>query len=530
MRCRAAWITVVAGYALVASGCRDVSRDPSPDAGSVVDANLPQRELLTPEELLDPKACQTCHPGQFAEWAGSMHAYASKDPVFLAMNALGQQQTEGQLGDFCVKCHAPMAVTYGLTTDGLNLEQLPEAYQGVTCYFCHNVAAVEGTHNNPLLLALDSTMRGPFGDAAPVAAHRSEYSPHLDTEDVKSAQMCGSCHDVAVQAHFAPANVALERSFEEWKDTIFSAPTTRGGLTCNGCHMPTTQARSQSAVGDYPQRVSRRHDFEGVDIAVTPFVGEERQRLLVQQFLDTSLLAEVCVSRAGLVSVTLENSAGHHWPSGASHDRLAWVQVEVFDDEGMIYRTYDPELDPPNDVSVEGQPAPALTDHVFDEQGNEAHFFWQVAAVRPETLPGVASRDPQSPDYHRERKTWVFDTVQFALDNVRRVELTVKIRPIKLAVLRDLEERGLLSSEVVEAMPTFELLPQRCHTRDEVERHSEILLGANVDCDATEPLHRTTLTWERSAVETATRNVRDIVLDGATARCFAHPTYIPPEQ
>ena len=39
-----------------------------------------------------------------------MHAYAAEDPVFLAMNARGQRETKGALGDFCVKCHAPMAV------------------------------------------------------------------------------------------------------------------------------------------------------------------------------------------------------------------------------------------------------------------------------------------------------------------------------------------------------------------------------------------------------------------------------------
>ena len=48
-----------------------------------------------------------------------MHAYASDDPVFRAMNQRAQRETSGALGDFCVKCHAPMAVQKALTTDGL---------------------------------------------------------------------------------------------------------------------------------------------------------------------------------------------------------------------------------------------------------------------------------------------------------------------------------------------------------------------------------------------------------------------------
>lgn len=78
-------------------------------------------EPLSPQELMDPAICQNCHPQHYREWAGSMHAYAAEDPVFLAMNARGQRETQGALGSFCVQCHAPMAVRTGATTDGLNL-------------------------------------------------------------------------------------------------------------------------------------------------------------------------------------------------------------------------------------------------------------------------------------------------------------------------------------------------------------------------------------------------------------------------
>ena len=39
--------------------------------------------------MLDPATCQSCHPTHVRDWSGSMHAYASDDPVFVAMNARG---------------------------------------------------------------------------------------------------------------------------------------------------------------------------------------------------------------------------------------------------------------------------------------------------------------------------------------------------------------------------------------------------------------------------------------------------------
>ena len=132
--------------------------------------------LLTKDELMDPESCKTCHPVHYQEWSGSMHAYAADDPVFLAMNRRGQEETDGELGDFCVKCHAPMAVALGKTTDGLNLADVAQKYKGVTCYFCHQVTEVAGDHNNPLVLAMDQTMRGGVFDPVKSSAHHTEYS------------------------------------------------------------------------------------------------------------------------------------------------------------------------------------------------------------------------------------------------------------------------------------------------------------------------------------------------------------------
>src|SRR5262249_47395060 len=92
-------------------------------------------------DALDPGSCRPCHADHVRAWSGSMHAYASDDPVFRAMNARGQRETGGALGAFCVACHAPVAAARKATTDGANLSALPQKIRGVTCVACHAASA-----------------------------------------------------------------------------------------------------------------------------------------------------------------------------------------------------------------------------------------------------------------------------------------------------------------------------------------------------------------------------------------------------
>ena len=193
---------VCAALAIALVGCGDTRQE--------------QRTFFAREALLDPQTCAECHPSQYKEWSGSMHAYASTDPVFRAMNTRGQEETNGELGDLCVNCHAPMAVREGATANGLDLDSVPQHLQGITCYFCHNVDRVDGTHNNPLVLADDVTMRGGIHDPVPTDAHDAAYSPLLDSDQREpSSSLCGACHDIVMPKALSGAaeDVHLERTF-----------------------------------------------------------------------------------------------------------------------------------------------------------------------------------------------------------------------------------------------------------------------------------------------------------------------------
>jgi cytochrome c554/c'-like protein len=357
---------------------------------------------LTRDQLLDPQSCAGCHQDQFQEWEGSMHAYSSNDPVFLAMNKRGQRETNGQLGKFCVNCHAPMAVREGLTTDGLNLDTVPQKLRGITCYFCHSIESVEGTHDNPLKLASDGVLRGSFSNpSAKNRPHASVYSPLLDRDSPQSSTTCGACHDI-VNGH----GTAIERTFSEWQGSAFAQIS---GTTCSQCHMPQSVVEKPVAqVEGAPLRRAHGHTFPSVDLALTTFPDTVRQREQVQTLLDTTLQTAICVQQFGSsaqVSVIMDNvAAGHSFPSGAEQDRRAYVELIAYDASNNVIQQ--------SGVVAAGTSAASSTDPnlwmmrdcMFDESGKEVHMFWEAASFETNGLPPLTTFDVTSPEFYKGHK------------------------------------------------------------------------------------------------------------------------------
>jgi hypothetical protein len=406
-------------------------------------------DYLTVDELMDPDTCKDCHPKHYREWSGSMHAYAADDPVFLAMNQRGQEETDGALGDFCVGCHAPMAVEMGLTTDGLNLDEIEQKYKGVTCYFCHNVVEVQDDHNNPLVLAMDDVMRG--GIADPVnAGHRTELSPLHSSRSDESSSMCGSCHDIVT-----PAGVHLERTFQEWKDSVFNKPIDQGGLSCGNCHMPITPGTAADVDG-VPLRDVREHTFVGVDVAITDWPEKEAQLAGIARDLFGAVLPKLCVTPAGggfSIEYNLDNVfAGHSIPSGAAQDRRMWVELTALRGTDVILET---------GVVAAGQPVAEVAetdanlwqirDFNTDDSGDEAHMFWDVREVRSELLPPGVTNDQSDPRFNHS----VSRFFEISGEAPTRVEARVYIRPIGLDVLDDLIGSGHLDAAFRSEIPTM---------------------------------------------------------------------------
>jgi hypothetical protein len=260
--------------------------------------------------------------------------------------------------------------------------------KGVTCYFCHAAESVDGTHNNPLTLAKDDSLFGPFADPASGTPHKGIYSRLLDGATLESAAMCGSCHDIQ---NLQGAHV--ERTFEEWQGTLFSALP--NGQGCADCHMKSSDGPA-STVSTKVRRL-HAHGFPAVDLAVTPFPEMETQKMLSQQLLDDVIQPTLCLDTlTNSLDLTLENvTAGHSWPSGATPDRRAWIELTAYAGGAVIYSSGGPSASP-----LEGSTDPDLwlmRDCLFDDGGKETRMFWQATTTAGNAVPGSVIQNVNDP-------------------------------------------------------------------------------------------------------------------------------------
>jgi hypothetical protein len=341
------------------------------------------------------------------------------------------------------------------------------------------VTDVHGTFNNPLVLANDTTMRGGIRNPVKNPAHRAEYSVLQDSLKLDGAKMCGSCHDIVVPAHFSGAkeDVHLERTYEEWQTSLFSNPKNKTPESCtaSGCHMPTDlNVPVANPPGLHmPTRPSRhRHEFAGVDVALTDFPEKPAQAKAVQTLLEQTLSVKLCVSAlVGKTTVTIENlTGGHDVPSGASQDRRMWVELHAFDQSGERFSSGEV----PSGTAVTALQDPNLwlfRDVTLDKSGQPAHMFWDVASLDTsgqKTIPAPETTDPLAARYHIELVTRTYDTMNGGKSPLfERVWVTVHVQPIGRDVLENLfpgaaadggaqDPGGILS-----AMPTYDLIPNK---------------------------------------------------------------------
>lgn len=420
---------------------------------------------LTREQLRDPETCKGCHPIHYREWSSSMHAYAAQDPVFLAMNKRGQRETDGELGDFCVRCHAPMAAIDELTTNGLDLEQLPDKERGVSCYFCHNVIGVEGDHNGMLHLADDTTMRGPIRDPLQPDAHRAEFSEMFESTNPKSTAMCGGCHDIVT-----PNGVRLERTFQEYRSGIFSKSADGEPPafdSCVGCHMPGRQA-VVAVVPEAPLRMVHEHLWPGIDVALSDFPHRDAMRSAVE---DCQLgVASVSfftleVTPPDLFTFQIETGAGHNQPSGAAQDRRMWLEFLAYDQSGRLLdqvssgNIADGEIEEkPQDDPKHDPHLLMFRDRIYDAQGKPVHMFWEAAKSKAHPDGYESNVLPVATTTYIQGKHAVLKQYRASGPDGElpaRVTARLRIRPIGLDVLQDLVDSGDLDPAIVAEMPTL---------------------------------------------------------------------------
>lgn len=430
---------------------------------------------LTREELLKPESCKDCHPKYFREWSGSMHAYAMKDPIYIAMNKRGQEETGGQLGNFCNNCHAPMAVREGAITSPADLSAVPEHLQGVTCYFCHNAVSVGADHFNATSIALanDTVMRADLHNPPPVepTAHRVQRSELHNGRSMMSSTLCGSCHDI-----ITPNGYHLERTFAEYLPSLV-AQQNSSFQSCQSCHMDSSAETEQVAVftGREGELVSRRdaheHFWPAVDVALTdgfPYADAMRAAVENCELPNSITFFNVSKSSPFTFQVQIETQAGHNQPSGAAHDRRMWLEIYAYDASGTEVFRYGVV----NDGEVEEKPeAPhpfMLRDRIRDANGQEVHMFWDA----------VEQATPLEKDHYTLPPSVVGGEIRHYLNREFRMMgatpavryvMRLRMRPVGRDVLDDLVRTGHLDPSIAARVPTFTVQEREYQTSPDTQ-------------------------------------------------------------
>jgi hypothetical protein len=226
------------------------------------------------------------------------------------------------------------------------------------------------------------------------------------------------------------------------------------------------------------------HTLAAVDIALTPFPQtgdevfdrsvEEEYRARVEALLDASLGVEVCLQtlpgQTAAIFVTLENAgAGHAFPSGAAQDRRVWVQLRAPRGEELLFESG--RVGPGEPVALlEDDNLWLFMDHIFDADDLPTTHFWNAKRLESALIPAPTSFDPAARDFLNNHVTRRYPLSRDAtITGVPdRVEVLVRVSPVGLEILEDLNRSGHLAREIVDAAPIFDIIPNR-HLADHPE-------------------------------------------------------------
>ncbi len=195
------------------------------------------------------RECAKCHEDIYHDWSISAHAYATVSPMFHKFEQKLNDISQGTVGYFCVRCHAPVATDLCVSRDE-PIWNLPEvAREGVTCVACHRVQYVYGKSNGERRIEegpLTAPVFGGIGGAgvAELIRRKDEFkvktSPdekgpgqeiHVDGiyfQPLTKSEFCTPCHQVAVDP-----GIKLEVVWEQYR----ASPACKKGISCQDCHM-----------------------------------------------------------------------------------------------------------------------------------------------------------------------------------------------------------------------------------------------------------------------------------------------------
>ncbi len=336
--------------------------------------------------------CKFCHAqdGDTAlaihgPWQGSMMSQSARDPLFYACLTIANQDA-AFAGDLCLRCHTPSGWISGRSepTDGSAL--LAVDRDGVNCSVCHRMVdpVFEPGESPPIdqsiLAAIQPLPLQPGGANVvfdPEDRRRGPYDsvtnpghPWLASGFMRSAELCGTCHDVSNPAYWRQTDgtyrltqfgrehptgnkydmFPLERTYSEWLHSEFARRgVDMGGRfggsrsvvrTCQDCHMPVEAGKGCMFAGVREDLAA--HEFAGGNTWVQDMIwnlypndGLDAGLLEAGKERSRSMLERACtldgIQQGNQLTVRVRNETGHKLPTGYPEGRRMWIHLSILD-------------------------------------------------------------------------------------------------------------------------------------------------------------------------------------------------------
>lgn len=324
--------------------------------------------------------CETCHAAAgnvlttstgrdicpVTQWRSTMMANAAKDPLWQAKvsaESAAHPALQSVLETKCTSCHCPMGKTEAFYNGAGSFilsqgTEDPLSMDGVSCTLCHQIRSDGLNHDSTFSahfpLNNSHEIFGPFENPlTQQMISQSGFEP-FHSDHISSSRLCATCHTLFTPYVDNQGNVAglfpEQTPFLEWRNSSYVAD----GQSCQSCHMPAVEEAMTIATRPPWLATLRQPIYEHELAGGNAFMGQilrNNSELLevaaTAQQLDSTILKSeqklreaVDVLFSGyfahdtlIVDVTLENHAGHKFPTGFPC-RRAWVYVRVDDSNG----------------------------------------------------------------------------------------------------------------------------------------------------------------------------------------------------